>query len=46
MVQSPTRSAEYLNNAVNQFIIDASESIEAMSEQEFKVQTEVLRQGL
>jgi secreted Zn-dependent insulinase-like peptidase len=46
LVQSPTRSAEYLNNAVNQFLLDATESVEVMSDQEFLVQTQVLRQGL
>ena len=46
LVQSPSRSAEYLNNALNQFLFDAAESIEAMSELEFKIQAQVLRQGL
>lgn len=46
LVQSPTRSAEYLNNAVNQFLMDAEERIALISEEEFQVQTQILQHGL
>ena len=43
IIQSPSRSAEYLVNAVNQFLIDFTPVIENISDEEFEIQLNALR---